>query len=208
MGNRAVITAQGSQSGIYLHWNGGNESVRAFLRVAKDLGVRDPAGDPGYFLARTAQIIGNFFGGTTSVGVGALSELDCDNGDNGTYTVAGGFEIVKRSKYNSTAPGDKAYEFRVYRDALKANHSFFKRAYGDKLPPQAALIKQAAKALGVDVAALDAADRAKRIEQLQAARDAYKGAAPFTSTSDGRELAKLLTAAANAVRVTRPEVQS
>ncbi len=37
MGNRAVITASKSKDsglGIYLHWNGGIESVVAFLDVA------------------------------------------------------------------------------------------------------------------------------------------------------------------------------
>jgi len=46
MGNRAVITASELQTvgvGIYLHWNGGPESVLAFLDVARERGFRDPA---------------------------------------------------------------------------------------------------------------------------------------------------------------------
>jgi len=96
MGNRAVVTVSGSKVGVYLHWNGGPESVRAFLRAAKDLGVRDPESDPSYFYARFAQIVGNFFGGTTSVGVGALEELDTDNGDNGVFVIGAGFKITRR----------------------------------------------------------------------------------------------------------------
>lgn len=61
MGNRAVVTVKGSSVGIYLHWNGGIESVTAFLRAAKDLGVRDPVNDPAYFYARFVQLVGNFF---------------------------------------------------------------------------------------------------------------------------------------------------
>jgi hypothetical protein len=95
MGNRAVIQFGESKDalGIYLHWNGGEESVRAFLNAAKHYAVRDK--DDSYKIARLAQIIGNFFGGTTSVGVDLASNLDQDNGDNGTYIVEG-LDIVKR----------------------------------------------------------------------------------------------------------------
>ena len=90
MGNRAVIATSEKLSApaIYLHWNGGKESVLAFLEVAQKLGVRDPVADDSYFLARLGQIIGNFFGGTLSVGVGILRQLDCENFDNGTYKVS------------------------------------------------------------------------------------------------------------------------
>lgn len=30
MGNRAVITTEEKQIGVYLHWNGGRDSVQAF----------------------------------------------------------------------------------------------------------------------------------------------------------------------------------
>ena len=91
MGNRAVIafqeenwrTVQPESVGIYLHWNGGPESVTAFLTAAKELGVRPD----DYGVARLCQIIGNWFGGTLSLGVGPCRELDTDNGDNGTYVV-------------------------------------------------------------------------------------------------------------------------
>ena len=73
MGNRAVVTVEGSATGVYLHWNGGEESVTAFLRAAKDLGVRGPVSDTSYFYARFVQIIGNYFGGTTSVGIDTQS---------------------------------------------------------------------------------------------------------------------------------------
>jgi hypothetical protein len=90
MGNRAVITMAKKPTensvGIYLHWNGGAESVLAFAETAKHFGVRFY--DETYATARLAQIIGNFFGGTTSVGVGILGQLDCENYDNGTYRIS------------------------------------------------------------------------------------------------------------------------
>ena len=89
MGNRAVITLDKNPTensvGIYLHWNGGAESVLAFAEAGKHFGIR--FGDDSYATARLAQIIGNYFKGTTSVGVGILKRLDCHNYDNGTFKI-------------------------------------------------------------------------------------------------------------------------
>ena len=67
MGNRAIITTkegyQNNGAGIYLHWNGGRDSVEGFLLYAKLQGCR--GGD--YGLARMTQYIGNWFGGTLSL---------------------------------------------------------------------------------------------------------------------------------------------
>ena len=35
MGNRAVITTENKKIGIYLHWNGGRDSVEAFLKYCE-----------------------------------------------------------------------------------------------------------------------------------------------------------------------------
>ena len=100
MGNRAVITTHGSNPhhalGLYLHWSGGPESVLAFLEAARRYGVCGPKSDGEYSFARLAQIIGNFFGGTASLGVGITSDLDTDNGDNGTYFIGDKFEVIDR----------------------------------------------------------------------------------------------------------------
>ena len=99
MGNRAVIAFvndKGEQDknsvGIYLHWNGGRDSVEGFLQTAKDYGLR--SGD--YGVARLTQIIANGLGGTLSLGVDMLKNLDCDNFDNGVYWVDQNFDIVDR----------------------------------------------------------------------------------------------------------------
>lgn len=69
MGNRAVITTSQSKDvqtsidiGVYLHWNGGRDSVEAFLSYCKLRGFRPPERDC-YGWARLCQVIGNFFGG-------------------------------------------------------------------------------------------------------------------------------------------------
>lgn len=91
MGNRAVITFDerlaADSIGIYVHWNGGPESIYTFVNAARELGIRAPKADPSYCVARFAQMIGNFFGGTTSVGIGPLRSLDINNGDNGVFLV-------------------------------------------------------------------------------------------------------------------------
>ena len=94
MGNRAVITLDQTPTinslGIYLHWNGGPESVLAFAQAAHDLGALDRLYcDISYSLARLVQIIGNFTGGTMSVGVDTIGSLDHDNYDNGLFVIHG-----------------------------------------------------------------------------------------------------------------------
>ena len=93
MGNRAVLEIQNTNIGIYLHWNGGRNSVQAFLDVAKEYGVKTTE---DYGTARLVQIIGNFFGGILSVGIGQIEQLDTDNGDNGVYVIDKYFNIVER----------------------------------------------------------------------------------------------------------------
>lgn len=98
MGNRAVITTrenfENNGVGVYLHWNGGRDSVEAFLEYCNLVGYRTPS-DDCYGWARLCQVIGNFFGGTTSIGIDTVNRLDCDNYDNGVYIIDG-WQIVDR----------------------------------------------------------------------------------------------------------------
>ena len=111
MGNRAVITwekekdpKQSHSLGIYLHWNGGIESVSAFLKYCELKGYRAPDSDC-YGYARICQVIGNFFGGTVSLGIDECRFLDCDNWDNGTY-ICEGWHIIKRVYAHGTLSDD------------------------------------------------------------------------------------------------------
>ena len=98
MGNRAVITTKENWAhggvGVYLHWNGGRDSVEAFLKYCDLKGYRSPS-DDCYGWARLCQVCGNFFGGTTSIGIDTLWHIDCNNYDNGVYIIEG-WEIVDR----------------------------------------------------------------------------------------------------------------
>ena len=101
MGNRAVITTKENFNnngvGVYVHWNGGRNSIEAFLTYCKLKGYRDPANDC-YGWARLCQVIGNYFGGDCSVGIDICRNLDCDNGDNGVYIIKN-WEIVDRKYF-------------------------------------------------------------------------------------------------------------
>ena len=98
MGNRAnVIFTNGERISpcIYLHWNGGPESVYAFLA---ELDRREVRPDAEYEAARFTQIVGELFdertrgglslgilNGPKSIDAVALSLLMTDQGDNGFY---------------------------------------------------------------------------------------------------------------------------
>lgn len=103
MGNRAVITTRDNFNhngiGIYLHWNGGRDSVEAFLGYCGRRKFRSFGSDNSYAFARLVQVISNYFGGSLSIGVDTIDHLDCDNGDNGTYIVDG-WHIVGREYFD------------------------------------------------------------------------------------------------------------
>lgn len=108
MGNRAVIVSHGTNKenakeriGIYLHWRGSKPSIEKFLMLAKDR-IRTVDEDPQYFWSRFCQIICNYFDAIEgpsclSVGIGIVSDLDTDNGDNGVYYINNKFEITKQT---------------------------------------------------------------------------------------------------------------
>ena len=45
MGNRAIITSTKKDLAVYVHWNGGRDSVEAFLTYCKLRGFRAPETD-------------------------------------------------------------------------------------------------------------------------------------------------------------------
>jgi len=102
MGNRAVIGWQDHDGkfsedsvGVYFHWNGGRDSVEAFLAYCEMVGFVSPTYD-NYGIARFAQVAANWFGGDgLCIGVDRIDRLDADNGDNGLY-ICNGWRIVDR----------------------------------------------------------------------------------------------------------------
>ena len=120
MGNRAVIRIDGESAGIYLHYNGGLDTIKPLLDVAREYGIR---GDD-YGIARLAQMLGNFFGGTLSIGVSQLDELDQDISDNVTYFVDSNFNIIERLYFSGEEQDYWDYDEMKAR-IKKVNDQFF-----------------------------------------------------------------------------------
>jgi hypothetical protein len=122
MGNRAVITTNENRPnneklGVYVHWNGGRDSVQGFLTYCKIAGFRNPIHDE-YGWARLTQVIANMFGGGLSVGVDTLNRLDCNNGDNGMYIFNEDWEIVDRMYFDGAEQNEyDLKEFVLYLDS-------------------------------------------------------------------------------------------
>lgn len=91
MGDRAVITTKKNMEnngmGIYVHWNGARGYIEPFLEYCRQKGYRSITEDESYGFARLAQVIANYIGGKTGIGIGCVNDLDVDNGDNGTYII-------------------------------------------------------------------------------------------------------------------------
>ena len=115
MGNRAVITTEAEEIGVYLHWNGGRDSVEAFLAVCEQMGHRCPE-DDGYGWARLCQVIANYIGGTYSIGIDKIENLDCDNGDNGMYIIKD-WKIIGRKHFDNRTE-QKEYDLKKMIDEV------------------------------------------------------------------------------------------
>lgn len=98
MGNRAILKPIESRIGVYLHWNGGIDSVTAFLEYCKLKQFRPFGGEhaDGYGIARFCQVVGNYFGGASSLALCVTSgtEKEAEYLDNGIYIIDG-WDIVK-----------------------------------------------------------------------------------------------------------------
>lgn len=111
MGNRAIVKPEGKNIGVYLHWNGGIDSVTAFLKYCELKGFR--GFDDSYGMARFCQVVGNFFGGNLSIGIGTdVDECKVEDYwlDNGIYIVKN-WDIVRHVGGKSYHDGYDLDEF-------------------------------------------------------------------------------------------------
>jgi len=98
MGNRAVITQSTASNApcIYLHWNGGADSVAGFLAVAKTF---DISGTPTEQMDVLAELLAKHF---FNCEVGSTiyrqeyGSSDTDNYDNGVYLINSKWDLVDR----------------------------------------------------------------------------------------------------------------
>jgi hypothetical protein len=90
------VAANPNRVGVYLHWNGGYDSVKPFCMACKRLGFRGAVTD-NYGVACFTQLVRNFHGlDGLSVGVNTLNRLDTDNYDNGVFVVDDEWNIIGR----------------------------------------------------------------------------------------------------------------
>ena len=92
MGNRAVLVWKDengcydeSTNGVYLHWNGGRDSIEAFLAYCKMKDLKSPSEDIHIGLENFVDVVTHFFGSGQSIYVDQMKNLDQDNYDNGVY---------------------------------------------------------------------------------------------------------------------------
>lgn len=114
MGNRATITTapfDKKNACIYVHWNGGRESIEAFCAAAKELGYRSPGSDDSYAMARLTGLICTYFdlADSTSIGLGTVDDLLEAGDDNGCFVLGGDWEIVERRSCKGRVIDDSDY---------------------------------------------------------------------------------------------------
>ena len=119
MGCRCVIVDKDTTKenanqkiGIYLHWHGDKETVQELLEDVKAKHPRGVISDPSYGYARLCQIIADEITAETlaspfetskshayetGIGIGIVSDLDIQNGDNGIYYIDDDYNIVKQT---------------------------------------------------------------------------------------------------------------
>lgn len=98
MGNRAVITNDYRPNGLglYLHWNGGRDSIDAFLTYCK---LHSYNGSGTAAMTNLIHVITNALG-PDNVELDTISNLDCDNGDNGVYIIDSSWNIIRREFFD------------------------------------------------------------------------------------------------------------
>lgn len=150
MGNRAYVIFHDERNNeisaaVYLHWNGGPESIYAFLDELERRGVRN---DAQYAPARFCHVVGDFFdqskAGGDSLGVSngpaeiSTEALDAfaKVGDNGAYVVSYPDGKRKVRRFMSEGWNGPTVELSA-KDVEKERKVAYKHAYhvGDKKRP-------------------------------------------------------------------------
>ena len=108
MGNRAVITFDSVDSNaiaVYVHWNGGRDSIEGFLKVTRIL-MGGHNFDELYATGRFIQVVGAYFPGALSFGVGQYKSMENWDSDNGVYIVDSKTMTIKGRRHASDYNGE------------------------------------------------------------------------------------------------------
>ena len=110
MGNRAIVVFkdQHESAAVYMHWNGGPESVYTMLGVMQEFGLNSHSA--GYSAARFIMVASSVITGPLSLGTcsvpKSLPKASANEGlDNGVYLFeVGGVAKITRYGRNGKAP--------------------------------------------------------------------------------------------------------
>ena len=90
MSNSGVIQFKNnSEYGVYLHWNGGRDSIEAFLKYCELKSYRNND------IPRFIQTVSNYFGGNNSIYLEPINKI---SGDHGIYIVDN-WKIIDRKDF-------------------------------------------------------------------------------------------------------------
>lgn len=127
MGNRAVvIDVKNMNKGVYIHWNGGLDSVQAFCKYCELLEenktkVLSDEGKKLKGLDLFAYVVNQFFYSeefpSPPVTVGNIKKLDIDNGDNGTFIIDE-WEVVGRMYISRMTGEQQVYDLEDMLEAI------------------------------------------------------------------------------------------
>ena len=126
MGNRAVINMVDSDVAIYLHWNGGRDTVEPVLQVAKEYGLTgDNAGMNDLYKMFHNMLASDM---AETAYVGRVEEYNGSAiGDNGTYIIDKSFNIIDRLDFENEEQQIYLFED-IYDWTRKENDKYFKRS--------------------------------------------------------------------------------
>lgn len=166
MGNRAILKAKGNDNkGVYLHWNGGRDSIEAFLKYCELRGF--PGFEDSYGMARFVQVVSNFFG-ADGLSIGITDHVE-SAGDNGVYVIEG-WKIVDRIDFNGVE--QKKYDLQemlLTIDEAQPTKQQLGKGY-----LQAEEIKTSKLKVGDKVYLMDFAGKIKQYEVMGIGEDGYR----------------------------------
>lgn len=108
MGNRCVISTEEKDLAVYMHWNGGRDTIEPLLAFCKMAGYRNPEND-SYGWAKLVAVATNAFGeGGMTVGVSLFDKAHCKE-DNGLYIIRD-WKIVGREFFTGAEQSEHKFK--------------------------------------------------------------------------------------------------
>lgn len=116
MGERGVATIKGTNTGVYLHWDGDITTVEAIATFCRLRRYRC-ADDPDYGIARFAFVAGCLTGAEEGLSVGVGEAASLDSSDWGRYTFDRDWRIVEWTADDDVRDDHGMYDGREWTSA-------------------------------------------------------------------------------------------